>query len=515
MEVGETASVMGPQTPAWDRFHHALTQLSDAATVAGDALYYAAVKLPHRGLSTVTTAPIIGDALRFAQLVGAFGSLAMGFAAVRAKCKGLPKADADALIVAFCEENRDVPLKACLSMGGFYIKAGQMLSGIPVLPQPWAESLRALQKDVPPRPLEQIVEIIQHDFGCTLEEAGLSNLSKVPLGAASIGQVHSASLNGHEVVVKVMYPEVERYFRLDFQQIVAMLGGVNEESKEAVLRQQEVFEMELDYRREGANLRKMCDDIQPHVEHGEPPVRFPQPFDSRHPALPFLSLPPGSKIAAAGSLVTKSVLVMERCEGATVTDVADELLGSLAAAHGVSADEHRMTMRAKAMTATKTIHSVGGAGSSLLALRCAQCAARPLRQARLASIEAAYAAENGARHAFNALASCVHAPARVPPVPRPIELRLGPGLVDRLFAVHARMLFTEGIFNADPHPGNVLVDKDSGALTLLDYGQLVDITLEERTAFAYFLIAGDTCVRRLSDESMKHKQTHAVGARHG
>ena len=77
------------------------------------------------------------------------------------------------------------------------------------------------------------------------------------------------------------------------------------------------------------------------------------------------------------------------------------------------------------------------------------------------------------------------------------------------------MLFTEGIFNADPHPGNVLVDKDSGALTLLDYGQLVDITLEERTAFAYFLIAGDTCVRRLSDESMKHKQTHAVGARHG
>ena len=43
-----------------------------------------------------------------------------------------------------------------------------------------------------------------------------ASFSMEPLGAASIGQTHRATLlDGTEVVVKVQYPDVETYFRLD------------------------------------------------------------------------------------------------------------------------------------------------------------------------------------------------------------------------------------------------------------------------------------------------------------
>ena len=43
-------------------------------------------------------------------------------------------------------------------------------------------------------------------------------------------------------------------------------------------------------------------------------------------------------------------------------------------------------------------------------------------------------------------------------------------LVDDLLAVHGHEILVDGVFNADPHPGNVLyVD---GKLALIDYGQV-------------------------------------------
>lgn len=140
---------------------------------------------------------------------------------------------------------------------------------------PWAESLRSLQRDVPPRPLAQVIGLIEADFGCTLEEVGLHDFSAKPIGAASIGQVHTATLQGRDVVVKVMYPEVERFFRMDYRQIMALVGGLNQELVEALEAQEELFEMEFDYRREAANLRLMCDRVAPAFAEGGAPVTFP------------------------------------------------------------------------------------------------------------------------------------------------------------------------------------------------------------------------------------------------
>ena len=68
---------------------------------------------------------------------------------------------------------------------------------------------------MPPRPTAEIIAIIESEFGCPIHEV-FKTFDETPLGAASIGQAHAATLlDGTEVVVKVQYPDVEKYFRID------------------------------------------------------------------------------------------------------------------------------------------------------------------------------------------------------------------------------------------------------------------------------------------------------------
>ena len=104
--------------------------------------------------------------------------------------------------------------------------------------------------------------------------------------------------------------------------------------------------------------------------------------------------------------------------------------------------------------------------------------AEALRRAQLAAAgqAAAHTAMNAPRRAANAFllrlnwCECIWLPVhwRVPLVPKPIEVQVGPLLVDRLLEVHAFSLFFAGAFNADPHAGNVLLDEATGEITLID-----------------------------------------------
>ena len=62
------------------------------------------------------------------------------------------------------------------------------------------------------------------------------------------------------------------------------------------------------------------------------------------------------------------------------------------------------------------------------------------------------------------------------------------------------------IFNCDPHPGNLLVDKASGDLVVLDWGQARRLSATERAAHARLFLSimmedvnllGDACAARL------------------
>ena len=103
-------------------------------------------------------------------------------------------------------------------LGPTFVKFGQLLSTRPdVMPPDIIVELRKLQDDVTPIPFSDIRRVIEEEMGLTLEQAFLT-FDETPIAAASIGQVHRATLpTGDQVVVKVQRPEAPRQVESDLQ----------------------------------------------------------------------------------------------------------------------------------------------------------------------------------------------------------------------------------------------------------------------------------------------------------
>jgi ubiquinone biosynthesis protein len=103
-------------------------------------------------------------------------------------------------------------------LGPTFVKFGQLLSTRPdVMPPDIIVELRKLQDDVSPIPFGDIRRVIEEEMELTLEQAFL-DFDELPIAAASIGQVHRATLpTGDQVVVKVQRPEAPRQVESDLQ----------------------------------------------------------------------------------------------------------------------------------------------------------------------------------------------------------------------------------------------------------------------------------------------------------
>ncbi|CAE7456741.1 unnamed protein product [Symbiodinium natans] len=65
-----------------------------------------------------------------------------------------------------------------------------------------------------------------------------------------------------------------------------------------------------------------------------------------------------------------------------------------------------------------------------------------------------------------------------------------PQLMETLMTIHGEQVFTDGLFNADPHPGNVLMLKDAArAVGLIDFGQVKELSIDFRIQLAKLMIA--------------------------
>lgn len=106
----------------------------------------------------------------------------------------------------------------CCVNGGTYIKVGQYLGTLDyLLPVEYVQTMRVLHDDAPQSSLDDIHAVVEEELGSPVEELFLSFEDK-PLGAASLAQVHKATLmDGRTVAVKVQHRYVQKNAAIDMR----------------------------------------------------------------------------------------------------------------------------------------------------------------------------------------------------------------------------------------------------------------------------------------------------------
>jgi predicted unusual protein kinase regulating ubiquinone biosynthesis (AarF/ABC1/UbiB family) len=169
-----------------------------------------------------------------------------------------------------------------IDLGATFIKIGQTLSTrADLLPLEYIEALGTLQDQVPAFSSQEAIKMIELELGKPLQFI-YKEFEFNPLAAASLGQVHKATLySNEEVVVKVQRPGLETLFNLDFKILLQLikfcnkyLAGVRKYNLQSVYN--EFFDLlfqEIDYIQEGKNSDKFRENFR-----GYPRVIVPKVY---------------------------------------------------------------------------------------------------------------------------------------------------------------------------------------------------------------------------------------------
>ena len=92
----------------------------------------------------------------------------------------------------------------CKKNGGLYIKFGQQIATVPVLPSEYYDEFKEFYDNAPSVPIEEVEKIFKQEFGA-LPLQVFKTFSNDPIASASIAQLHLATLaDDTKVAAKVV-----------------------------------------------------------------------------------------------------------------------------------------------------------------------------------------------------------------------------------------------------------------------------------------------------------------------
>jgi predicted unusual protein kinase regulating ubiquinone biosynthesis (AarF/ABC1/UbiB family) len=194
---------------------------------------------------------------------------------------------------------------AFVELGPTFVKVGQVIASSPGLfPATWTEEFSSLRDRVPPFPADEARRLVEAELGRPIAEL-FATFDDDPIAAASIGQVHPATLlDGRRVVVKVQRPGLEARVRDDIRALKVLCRVLEKIPHAAIaspMALAEDFERtlyeEMDFQLEASNM-----DTMRGILDGEGIT------DARVPEVHW-------------DLVGTRVLTMERIDGLHFTDV--------------------------------------------------------------------------------------------------------------------------------------------------------------------------------------------------
>lgn len=197
-------------------------------------------------------------------------------------------------------------------LGPTFVKIGQLLSTrSDLLPAPYLDALARLQDKVETLPFEQIEEAVQTELGVRISKA-FESFDRKPLGAASLGQVHLATLRGgRRVAVKVQRPGIRQEIVEDLESladIAEFVDGHTEfgrkyETALIVEQFRGTLMRELDYQKEALHLSEIRKNLGDYKR-----LRVPEVIDDYS---------------------TSKVLTMEYLAGTKITSLSGAVLADL------------------------------------------------------------------------------------------------------------------------------------------------------------------------------------------